>query len=53
MEATKKIGIWGFDTHLVFNNAHLISNKRHFDDLVIESLETFLETKHILLGVQA
>jgi len=40
MDATKKIGIWGFVTRLVSNNPCLINNKRYFDDLVIESLRT-------------
>lgn len=40
MEATKKIGIWGFVTRLVSNNPHLINNKRYFSDLVMESLRT-------------
>jgi len=40
MEATKKIGIWGFITRLVSNNPRLINDKRYFDDLVMESLRT-------------
>lgn len=39
-KATRKIGIWGFITRLVSNNAHLISDSRYFDDLLMESLRT-------------
>jgi hypothetical protein len=40
MEVTKKIGIWGFVTRLVSNNARLINDQRYFEGLVMESLRT-------------
>ncbi len=40
METTKKIGLWGFVTRLVSNNPRLISDKRYFEDVVMESLRT-------------
>lgn len=52
MEAAKKIGLRGLGIFIVLNNPRSIYNKRYLDDPVIESRETFLETKHILLGEQ-
>ncbi len=40
MDTTKNIGLWGFATRLVSNNPNLISDKRYFEDVVMESLRT-------------
>ncbi len=40
MDTTKNIGLWGFVTRLVSNNPSLISDKRYFEDVVMESLRT-------------
>ena len=34
------LGVWGFVTKVVSNNARLLSDRRYFDDLVMESLRT-------------
>jgi len=40
MNTIKKVGLWGFVTRLVSNNPRLISDKRYFEDLLMESLRT-------------
>jgi len=39
-EFVRNIGIWGFVTRLVCNNADLLQEGRYFDGLVLESLRT-------------
>jgi len=40
VEKTRKVGIWGFVTRLASNNAHLITDSRYFEEIVMESLRT-------------